>query len=52
MAFFIALGIILILIAPFNGIHGWYWRNQGETPVTLTLKTSGFYRKLIRPPVS
>jgi hypothetical protein len=24
------------LMAPFNGIHGWYWRNQGETPVTLT----------------
>lgn len=40
------------LMAPFNGIHGWYWRNQGETPVTLTLKTSGFYRKLIRPPVN
>jgi hypothetical protein len=37
--------------APFAGIHGWYWRNQGETPVTITLRTSGFYRKLIRPPV-
>lgn len=35
--------------APFAGIHGWYWRNQGETPVTITLKTSGFYRKLIQP---
>lgn len=37
------------LTAPFPGIHGWYWRNQGETPVTLTLKTSGFYAKLIQP---
>jgi hypothetical protein len=36
-------------MAPFPGIHGWYWRNQGETPVTITLKTSGFYRKLIQP---
>jgi len=38
-------------MAPFPGIHGWYWRNQGETPVTITLKTSGFYRKLIQPNV-
>jgi len=37
--------------APFAGIHGWYWRNQGETPVTITLRTSGFYEKLIEPPV-
>ncbi|WP_454280361.1 hypothetical protein [Sphingomonas sp. Marseille-Q8236] len=35
--------------APFSGIHGWYWRNQGETPVTLTLKTDGFYAKLFQP---
>lgn len=40
------------LMAPFAGIHGWYWRNQGEAPVTITLKTSGFYSKLIQPPVS
>jgi len=38
-------------MAPFAGIHGWYWRNQGATPVTVTLKTSGFYAKLVRPPV-
>ena len=37
--------------APFAGIHGWYWRNQGEKPVTITLTTSGFYEKLIEPPV-
>ncbi|TVV74588.1 hypothetical protein [Sphingomonas solaris] len=35
--------------APFAGIHGWYWRNQGETPVTLTLNTTGFYAELFRP---
>jgi len=35
--------------APFAGIHGFYWRNQGETPVTLTLRTTGFYTKLFQP---
>jgi hypothetical protein len=37
-------------IAPFNGSHGWYWRNGGETPVTITLKTTGFYNELFEPP--
>jgi len=37
--------------APFAGIHGWYWRNQGDADVTVMLKTSGFYEKLIEPPV-
>jgi hypothetical protein len=36
--------------APFEGIHGWYWRNKGETPVTVTVKTSGFYADLFKPP--
>lgn len=35
--------------APFAGIHGWYWRNQGEAPVTLTVNTAGFYARLFRP---
>lgn len=35
--------------APFDGIHGWYWRNRGAQPVTITVKTSGFYEKLYRP---
>lgn len=34
--------------APFEGIHGWYWRNRGETPVTVTVRTSGFYASLFR----
>ena len=29
--------------APFSGIHGWYWLNKTGAPVTVTLKTSGFY---------
>jgi hypothetical protein len=36
--------------APFEGTHGWYWRNQGETPVTVKVSTSGFYAELFRPP--
>ena len=31
------------LTAPFAGIHGWYWLNKTGAPVTVTLKTSGFY---------
>lgn len=33
-------------VAPFTGTHGWYWRNRGEEPVTITLTTSGYYEKL------
>src|SRR5688572_1852312 len=31
------------LTAPFAGIHGWYWENRTGSPVTVTLKSSGFY---------
>lgn len=36
-------------VAPFDGTHGWYWRNRGDRPVTVTVKTSGFYEQLFRP---
>lgn len=35
--------------APFDGSHGWYWRNRGEQPVTVRVKLSGFFEKLYRP---
>jgi len=35
--------------APFKGVHGWYWENRGDTPVTIHLKTSGFYETLYMP---
>jgi hypothetical protein len=35
--------------APFAGTHGWFWRNRGTKPVTITVKTSGFYEKLFKP---
>ena len=30
-----------VYVAPFNGIHGWYWQNRTMQPVTLTLDTTG-----------
>ncbi len=36
-------------VAPFDGSHGWYWRNRGDKPVTITVQTSGYYKKLYRP---
>jgi hypothetical protein len=31
-------------VAPFTGIHGWYWENRGGELVTVRLTSSGFYR--------
>lgn len=31
-------------VAPFTGVHGWYWENPGAEDVTITLDTAGFYR--------
>lgn len=36
-------------VAPFEGTHGWYWRNRSEQPVTITVKVTGFHDKLFRP---
>ena len=33
--------------APFAGLHGWYWENPGATPVTIRLRSSGFYSSAI-----
>ena len=30
-------------IAPFPGIHGWYWLNETDGPVTVTLHSAGFF---------
>jgi hypothetical protein len=35
--------------APMAGNHGWFWQNLNDTPVTVTVKTSGFYQRLFRP---
>ena len=31
------------LVAPFTGIHGWYWENTGTSPLTVSLTAAGFY---------
>ncbi|MEX2327238.1 MAG: hypothetical protein WD558_05880 [Pseudomonadales bacterium] len=31
--------------APFTGIHGWFFENRSFADVTVTLRTSGFYRR-------
>lgn len=36
------------LTAPFDGNHGWFWRNRTESDVTVTLKTTGKYRSIKR----
>lgn len=36
------------LEAAFAGRHGWYWRNRGSSPVTVTLKTTGEYSAIKR----
>jgi len=37
-----------VLVAAFDGMHGWFWRNRTREPLTVTLRTSGDYRELKR----
>jgi len=37
-----------VLEAAFNGSHGWFWRNRGDSPVTITLRTAGDYTQIKR----
>lgn len=34
------------LTTPFEGTHGWYWKNVGAKPIKVTLVTSGDYEIL------
>jgi hypothetical protein len=34
--------------APFDGHHGWFWQNLNPWPVTVRLRTSGFYEQVAR----
>ncbi|MES2898319.1 MAG: hypothetical protein V4723_01260 [Pseudomonadota bacterium] len=36
------------LIAPFTGVHGWYWKNTTTVPVKITLQASGFYSEIYK----
>jgi hypothetical protein len=31
------------LVAPIDGVHGWYWQNRSSKPIVIRLKTAGFY---------
>jgi len=35
--------------APFDGHHGWYWKNDGAEVVTIRLQVSGFFEELYMP---
>jgi hypothetical protein len=35
-------------VAPFTGVHGWYWKNLSAEPATITLEVTGYYRRLGR----
>jgi hypothetical protein len=32
-----------VLVAAFDGLHGWFWRNRTGATVTVTLRTEGAY---------
>lgn len=36
------------LTAPFDGNHGWFWRNRTNQDVTVTIKATGKYRSMKR----
>ena len=36
------------LVAPFEGVHGWYFQNQSDKPLVVHLRLSGFY-ELVPP---
>jgi hypothetical protein len=37
-----------VLVAAFDGNHGWFWRNRGTTPVTVVLRVRGEYAAIKR----
>jgi hypothetical protein len=37
-----------VLVAAFDGIHGWFWRNRGSSDVTVKLHVDGEYEDVKR----
>ncbi len=35
-----------VLVAAFEGRHGWFWRNRTDEALTVTLKTEGDYQEI------
>lgn len=38
-----------VLVAAFDGVHGWFWRNRTGGTVTITLRTEGDYQGVRGP---
>ena len=38
-----------VLVAAFDGVHGWFWRNRTGATVTVTLRTEGDYQGVRGP---
>ena len=38
--------------APFDGTHGWFWRNRTTSAVTITVKATGAFRSFEAKPKS
>ncbi|MBR9814605.1 hypothetical protein GYB61_12195 [bacterium] len=38
-----------LFVAPFNGTHGWYWKNPTNSAVTIDVELSGFFERVYRP---
>lgn len=36
-----------VYIAPYAGIHGWFWENRGTTDVLVTIKAAGFFTSAV-----
>lgn len=34
-------------VAPYGGVHGWFWENRGSGDVVVRLRTSGYYAESI-----
>lgn len=37
-----------VLVAAFDGNHGWFWRNRGDVPVTVVVRVRGEYQDIKR----
>ena len=37
------------LVAPFDGTHGWYFKNDTDRPVTVRITLAGFYEVIPQP---
>lgn len=37
------------LVAPFDGVHGWYFMNDSDGPVLVRIRLAGFYAPQTRP---